>query len=911
MTPAEPIFYDAGVATGEPRLAGHRNFPRASHACQRCRAKKGKCNQQQPCSNCIKQATACVYGVKRRNGRSNINNGCAEGHGHGHGSAERSDVQDLYRQIRHSAPIEASRHPAFGLHNPADDRSVGNNSSSPRTHGSVLSGIVQPEPSQGSRTPEQPVQGFTQKRLPAHDPDVLGDVNQHTSGTEFYGTSSNYVLLNQLFSYARLHLRPRQAGSRSCREKSRLLTPTSPAEGRSTLRDTGNDQNTVLATGNLSIVNLLSAEEALIPPSRARTPPHVVEWEPLSVQHRLSQSNPSNHAHRPAVSDLSPEVNHRLRASGHHSASSYVPSRSLSRPARTVPVTSLRLAERRLESELVRSFLHNLHYLHPMLDSNAFTERCEEEMWKPDVSYEKSKERRHFVALYNIVVAVGALVAGSDTMEELSREIKVLKQSWHGALDFSQKGSFQMLSRHYFRKSRASLGDVFEACSLESAQALLLMESLYCQNSLKPHACYMYCGMAVRTALAIGLPTESMSSSVEGRKAARRTWWCIYSHEMYVEQDASNQQADEPGHSDMCCSSGRRDSLGKPHNYPVPFPQLKGQDSGAATSEDEDYGVAMVTEMVHFAVLLRRISKEIYHNPKGLTMPQKSSVAIELDALLIAWKSKLPEGLNFDVVSFREAEWAAKQKLVLHLRYLNARVILHRPFLADLTSEGESNRQKHVDLCLDAARKTIRLLYDSYANRHYFRTWWYNPTYTLYAGMIVLYVIMLGHTTIPSNDLVDDVKKSRDILRSMEEASVARRSADLMSEVLDVAREYTQRQHSAGPDRFQDMPMANEHQDQTQPHEKPHHTNDGISCTLFPYTDLGQDPGDLLASLTDPNMLQDFTAEGGDFMDLDFAFPPAYGNFDCSLDGEDNLLAATSSEWQCVGGTDHAGEVLQ
>lgn len=321
---------------------------------------------------------------------------------------------------------------------------------------------------------------------------------------------------------------------------------------------------------------------------------------------------------------------------------------------------------------------------------------------------------------------------------------------------------------------------------------------------------------------------------------------------------------------------------------------LQGQNAGAATSDDEDHGVAMINEMVHFAVLLRRISKEIYHNSKGLTMLQKSSVAIELDALLEAWKRKLPEWLNFDVVTFREAEWAAKQKLVLHLRYLNARVILHRPFLASLTSRGESNMQKHVDLCLGAARRTIRLLHDAYTNRHYFRTWWYNSTYTLYAGMIVLYVIMLGHTTVPSNDLVDDVKKSRDILRSMEEASVARRSADLMSEVLDVARACTQRERSVGPDGFQCVLNGNEHQRQTPPHEISPHTDDDFSRTLFPHTNLGQDPGALLASLIDPNMLQDFTAVVGEFTDMDFSILPVYGNFDFSLDGQDGFLATPS-----------------
>jgi len=42
----------------------------------------------------------------------------------------------------------------------------------------------------------------------------------------------------------------------------------------------------------------------------------------------------------------------------------------------------------------------------------------------------------------------------------------------------------------------------------------------------------------------------------------------------------------------------------------------------------------------------------------------------------------------------------------------------------------------------------------------------------LYAGMIILYVILLNYTKIPGEELLWEVEKSHKILRSMEEASV-------------------------------------------------------------------------------------------------------------------------------------------
>lgn len=245
-------------------------------------------------------------------------------------------------------------------------------------------------------------------------------------------------------------------------------------------------------------------------------------------------------------------------------------------------------------------------------------------------------------------------------------------------------------------------------------------------------------------------------------------------------------------------------------------------------------------------------------------MQQRSVIAHSLDALLVNWKSSLPNWLQADNNSLREAEWAAKQKLVLELRYLNARAILHRPFLTGFAGNDEPDKQSHVDLCLEAARRTISILHDAYQTRHYFRTWWYNSTYALYAGMIVLYVIMFGQTNVSFDHLIQDVIKSRDVLRSMEEASVARRSADLLNEVLEVAQtaqSYThQGAETARPSsaamRDGSLPGARQF-----PEALP---TDDVSELLFPHSDFSQDPGALFASITDIDMLLDFTQMAGD-----------------------------------------------
>jgi hypothetical protein len=292
----------------------------------------------------------------------------------------------------------------------------------------------------------------------------------------------------------------------------------------------------------------------------------------------------------------------------------------------------------------------------------------------------------------------------------------------------------------------------------------------------------------------------------------------------------------------------------------------------------------MINEMVHFAAILRRISKELYHDSKGLTLLQRSGVARELESLLEDWKSHLPDHLSFDRVSLHEEEWAAKQKLVLRLRYLNAKFVLHRPFIEVPARSINAQLSWHVNSCLEAARETIRVMFDAYTNRHYFRTWWYNSTYTLYAGMMVLYIVMLSHTSVPSDELLDDALKAQDILQSMEEAVVARRSASLIREAYEVARAFVQGQREQSARPSTDSVQEN-HQpwDASDPNGNTSQTIADLSKTLFSFGVPGQDEG-LLASMIDPNLLQDFTASGLNTPGLEFLTPPFEIHFPGEVD---------------------------
>jgi hypothetical protein len=211
-----------------------------------------------------------------------------------------------------------------------------------------------------------------------------------------------------------------------------------------------------------SAVNLLSIEEPLFPPSRRDTPPPTLQSRGSNGAGAISTGE-SRFANTP---------------SSRFASSNFAGSSHLRSPGRIGGNGSpLIAAKHRLERDLVRSYLHNLHYLHPMLDGSEFMLQCETELWSLDANAGKSAQRRHFKALFSIVVAVGALVAGREVADEFSQEIVAIEQSKRQPTTSPQQFSLRTLSRSYFQEARAFLGDVFEVCSLESAQTLLLMVS--------------------------------------------------------------------------------------------------------------------------------------------------------------------------------------------------------------------------------------------------------------------------------------------------------------------------------------------------------------------------------------------------------------------------------------------------
>lgn len=138
--------------------------------------------------------------------------------------------------------------------------------------------------------------------------------------------------------------------------------------------------------------------------------------------------------------------------------------------------------------------------------------------------------------------------------------------------------------------------------------------------------------------------------------------------------------------SEMCCSSGRLDSMKDLQYYQVSPPKLKvsiptsfitvllmyshivkssPEHQNDPDAQDDD--IAMIPAMVALAQIMSQASHLLYHSPKRPTA-ESSQIALNLDSKVFEWRSNLPSFLNIDAASLNDTEWAFKQKLVLRLR---------------------------------------------------------------------------------------------------------------------------------------------------------------------------------------------------------------------------------------------------
>ena len=278
-----------------------------------------------------------------------------------------------------------------------------------------------------------------------------------------------------------------------------------------------------------------------------------------------------------------------------------------------------------------------------------------------------SNEDNKFLPLFHSTMALGHLF-GKDEHNSLDRQ--------------GYESAIQLGFEHF--KTARHLMDITDCRDLTSIQAVVFM-ILFMQSSAKLSQCYAYVGVALRSALRMGLHRSYAGTfgPVEA-ETRKRVFWVVRKMDIYVgamlglPQTLSDEDIDQDFPLEVDDEYISIDGI-----RPMP----EGQVSVFAAFNAHTRIVQLITKIVR-KVYPIKVATQQGAAEKSYTVPFSAIREIESD--LEKWKNDLPP-----ILSPCEApERYTRIQQLLRLTYAHAQVMLYRPFLHFVAMD---KRSKPVD----------------------------------------------------------------------------------------------------------------------------------------------------------------------------------------------------------------------
>ncbi|EUC41474.1 hypothetical protein COCMIDRAFT_66973, partial [Bipolaris oryzae ATCC 44560] len=361
------------------------------------------------------------------------------------------------------------------------------------------------------------------------------------------------------------------------------------------------------------------------------------------------------------------------------------------------------------ETALIDAYFQFLHPVLPMVDEADFRQ-CYTHGGRTDLA------RGPWLALLNMVLAFGYISCNDDRKA--------------GHLYFSHR------ALEHMGVSCFGVGHLY------MLQALILFGGWYLHFLNKPNMANAVLGAAHRMALAMGLhretPLDRMTSANNQWMAGvrTRTWWCLF-----------------------CLDTWSGTTLGRP---PCHVPGTAGLNEASALRRGFlNYGAISMNASVTFSIIAARIQGHIAKTP--LIPP---ATLKQFDNELLNWHENHRLVFRGDCEPNGDISLAA---LLIEYRYLNTRMLLHRPsLLVQCVKAGnvDSEMTSFANTCCCVAKKTV----DTIA-----KTWYPNQllswkaSWFLFQACLVLLLRLLSTSISPfeAKELEDYITRSMDLFTKM------------------------------------------------------------------------------------------------------------------------------------------------
>lgn len=260
----------------------------------------------------------------------------------------------------------------------------------------------------------------------------------------------------------------------------------------------------------------------------------------------------------------------------------------------------------------------------------------------------------------------------------------------------------------YFARGRQLFFDIFKNSTIELVQCQMLA-CFYLLIINKPARSWNVLGLVIRSCQNLGLvtDTEGTATTAVDLEMNRRLWYSAY----VLEHLIALQLGRQPNMRD-------EDFL---VSLPKEISDWRYLDNGSIDPKPHERDAVMpyFKALIAFSRIIGTAQRELFFlNKPSMTWERTIKVIADIDQLLTEWKTSLNKELDFERPSSFETMTALRrQRNFFAMKYHNLRSIIHRPHitLAIMRHSKRTNRDAQAnrveqDICLDEARKTIRLL---------------------------------------------------------------------------------------------------------------------------------------------------------------------------------------------------------
>ncbi|CAH0051631.1 unnamed protein product [Clonostachys solani] len=309
-------------------------------------------------------------------------------------------------------------------------------------------------------------------------------------------------------------------------------------------------------------------------------------------------------------------------------------------------------------------------------------------------------------------------------------------------------------SNVYFMRAQKLSGNLtFKNVNIEIVQYLLLMTQ-YLQGTHRSAQTWNVHGLTVKAALQLGLHVENASSGFNAveREVRKRTWYGCIILDRTMSMTFGRPPAIPTEHVRMELPvSADLGSL-------ISGDEFQPEDGGTSTA------VFFVATITLYQILGDIIANQYDQNIGTSTHTSLSCLlenTIRLEGQLLAWKRVLPDTLSRRPWDVKSGESGAdvvfdKLSVILTLRYLNIRTLLHRPVLARYleqlrVQDPDQNEmmwmqrfgQPYLEACIESASEIITIVHNLSDTPSTLGAWWFSTYYTFNAALIIFSALLI------------------------------------------------------------------------------------------------------------------------------------------------------------------------